>query len=67
MKDVVMCPFRRRWTDRMLDNVTERINAPLEVIPPGMIPPPVAAIILNSPAMRRLVLLRRYLQRRATR
>jgi hypothetical protein len=59
--------FRRTWTDRMLRNVARRIEAPLDLIPAGLMPPDVARLVLNSGAMRRLVRLHQYLLSRGCR
>jgi hypothetical protein len=48
----------------MLRAVQERIDAPLSIIPPGLLTEPVVGVIVNSPAMRRLVKLRAYLESR---
>ncbi len=59
--------FRRSWTQRMLRNVTARIEAPLEMIPPGFLSPGMVNVVVGNELMMRLLKLHNYLAARALR
>jgi len=55
------------WSARILRKVEQKLDAPLLMVPPGMLTPPIARLITGGPRFQQLLRLRTYLLKRIER